>query len=87
MSGSEGQSASMELGASASSMGSVINDASTQNIVAESAPPQVSVSMEQGSQEAPASGIGAIQTPIDPNDPGPVGIDAATMREFFSELM
>ena len=87
MSGSEGQSASMELGASASSMGSVINDASTQNIVAESAPPQVSVSMEQGSQEAPASSIGAIQTPIDPNDPGPVGIDAATMREFFSELM
>jgi len=87
MSGSEGQSASMELGASASSMGSVINDASTQNIVAESAPPQVSVSMEQGSQEAPAPGIGAIQTPIDPDDPGPVGIDAATMREFFSELM
>jgi len=87
MSGSEGQSASMELGASASGMGSVLNDASTQNIVAESAPPQVSVSMEQGSQQAPDSGIGSIQTPIDPNDPGPVGIDVETMREFFSELM
>jgi len=87
MTSSEGQSASMELGASASRMGSVINDASTANLVAESTPPQVSVSMESTDQEMPDMGIGAIQTPIDPNDPGPVGIDAATMREFFGELM
>lgn len=87
MASAEGQSASMELGASASRMGSVINDASTANLAAESAPPQVSVSMEPASQETPDMGIGAIQTPIDPNDPGQVGIDAETMRQFFGELI
>lgn len=81
------QAASMEPSAAASKTGSVINDASTQNILAESTPPQVSVSMAPASQESPDMGIGAIQTPIDPNDPGPVGIDAELMREFFGELI
>lgn len=71
-----------------SSVGSSLNEMSTQSTIAESAPPQVSVSIESDTDTPSIDmSIGRVQTPIDPNEPGPVGISEELVREFFGEIM
>ena len=69
------------------SIGSIVNEMSTQNTLAETAPPQISVASESVEEPMTDNSIGKILNPIDPNDPGVVGISEELMREFFGELL